>query len=386
MSTSFPIRAALLAVAAASVAACTATPPADSSELLSALPEESVGAVLVGPSQFPFDSDVDTMLLIPFDEHGRKLGEVQGGAVLNGQLQTLGRQIVFPTAKSLIEFGPDGRRDIDIDEQVVEAIVESPDAEDGIIWFNSGKVGNTYSTNYWLTNPSLPSPSSGTLPGMTVSSAFCEGIAYAVVEDQSQLSWDGPLTNWLYRVDPKGGAEIIGEWKFPASKRPVSRRAVCSDDGLSMAALYTDREGSGNPDMSPLLKIEINISDASLTEYELLGPGEGWRVPTKAVGALNGRMYWANTAGQIYSTAIQGSDPAHLEYEIRTDSLHDKILISGKNVYLLVHSSESKLVTYDLASGKNENSEIDLSWLSSVAGSETESGQSTRAVTDLTLF
>ncbi|WP_328811806.1 hypothetical protein [Rhodococcus sp. NBC_00294] len=368
-------------------ASCGAPAPADqralSSTELDVIDRDTVGAVVVGPAQFPFDSASDVTRLMTFDANGNLLGSITGGALLNAQVDGLDNRLVTANADQLISVSNTHKTATPIKKQVVESSIQDEGRTRTATWFNDGRQGSTTTTTYWSTEHT-GQQTTGTIQGMALASAFCGASIYALVEDIDSLSWNKPTQNWLYRIETNGTRTEVATWEADPSVRPASRQAVCSADGTSMTVLYASRQGTPAGSLPTLQQWVFNLQDGSIDKRVLLEANDEWRIHANGVASSKERLYWINSSGSVYSISSSSLlEPAKLEWKVPHTGPRTRLSIHGGRVQVLDYANHPTLHEFELASGRKTRESISLPWLSPIIDSPTASGQSTNTVTDL---
>ncbi|MFF1553007.1 hypothetical protein ACFVX3_18420 [Rhodococcus erythropolis] len=365
-----------------SLSACTSE--VDQKSGIDRIPIDAVGMIMVSPMQPPIDSNLDKTTLIAFNEKGEDIGRLAGGAVENGKFISLNNRVVTASSSLISVLTESSREDTTIDENIIESLVQSPDGDNSAIWFNSGSIDGTYSTRYAVLN-SDNKVHIVHIPGMALSSAFCDDVLYAVVEDLSDLSWDGPTTKRLYKIEDGQVGDPISEWRSPSGERPATPVAVCSEDGTSMASPYVSPP-IGSADERYLSIVELDLVSGSRDSHKVDLLGHSWRMSTGALYSTGERNYWPTTEGAILSASIQNPEAVKIEWTLPISPMSSAISISGSEVLQVNLEGVPRLHVYDLFTGASTRDTVDLPWLEDIVGSTTESGKSLYTITDLNLL
>ncbi|AOW93941.1 hypothetical protein BFN03_18195 [Rhodococcus sp. WMMA185] len=358
-------RAIGLAATLAVVASCTTTEdPEDHGYQLTKLPPAAVGAVSVGPALPEAVDDRDWTTVFFFDEDGTNLGRVEGNAIHGNHILVSDRGIVSASSRAVTTLTDTSRTDTPMGhETIVRAAVNQPASGASTIWFDNG-TGTSF-----VSIDADDGPTSSTVPGVVQTSAYCGNRSFAVV-DESVVGTEGdPIQHGLYEILSDGRPVVRAQWEHPAEFRPAVVTSACSGDGQTILALYQRTE----TDDRTLGLVRITVSDGSRSETELEMPRGESNVRSGTSVAVDDRLYWISSEGNVLSAVVEGSPIVTQEWVIPDG---DEIVASvhGTTVAVISYRGVPTFSEYDLRTGERTRGPIELPWLDDIIGSDTEAG------------
>ena len=373
--------AALTTMLAVTVSCSTTKEPGDE---LEALPADAIGAVSIGPELLEAVDDQDRTTVYAFDESGSVLGQVEGNAIYGNNILTAAHKLVSASSRAVITLTDTARIETPIDyENIVQAAVNQQETGAATIWFNSGAAEGHYS-NSFVSIDADNQAHSGSVPGIVRTSAYCDGRNFTVVNESFIGTTGDPTRNQLYELLPSGEPIVRAEWEHPSDFRPADVGSACSSDGQTILALYSSRETRKNERGDQgLTLVRINVSDGSRSETALDMPGYIWNVRRGTPTAIDDRLYWISGDGDVLSVDVTGSSKVTREWTIPEGDAKTAVSVSGRTVTTVNYRGTPIFSEYDLLTGERRRSQIELPWLESIVGSETESGKNIYTISDV---
>lgn len=378
-----PLQALTVIAAILATASCTTTDPTTNAPSITRIPGGAVGFVSLGPSQPPFDTEQDRTTLYAFDNEGSIVGKFAGNALYDSQILTHQGQVEMSFSDSVFTLTDSNIISTPINENMIQAAVEDPNSAKSTMWFNSGYNEGKYINRFISKGPD-GEVHQGEVPGLVLTSSYCGGKLYAIVQNGESVGWDRPYSTWLYEINPGQDPLIKGIWDYPNGLEPASRVATCSTDGKTMIALYASSETRSSHSGDPgLIMVKIETTDGSRKEFPLEMTGYEWYISRGAMTVKDDVLYWATVNGNILSVPISGETQVTSNWNLPSGGLKSKISISGDTVAQIDYQDSPKFLQFNLFTGDEIHAAIELPWMKSLIGSSSQSGKSYYTVTDV---
>ncbi|WP_433657253.1 hypothetical protein ACQPW1_37495 [Nocardia sp. CA-128927] len=356
----------------------------DSDRELERLPEAAFGAVSVGPSLLKGVNDRDRTSVFVFDDNGSLLGKVTGTAIYANKVLAAKSRIVTASSRKLATLTAASRVETPIDyEDIIETAVNDPASGAATMWFNSGADNGRYLNKYAMVRAD-GSSGTGSVTGHVRSATYCGERSFALVQE-SLIGTTGPATkNWLYELDGHGEPVVRGQWEHSQEVFPASRMSVCAGDGQTIFSLYSSPEAREDAASGPALTLVRNhVTDGTRTQTPLEMAGFNEQVRGDSMTLADGKILWINGDGEILSVPIDGS--AAVQREWRLPGWGDKTMasVADNTVSVIDFRGRPTFAQYDLRAGTRTKGPVELPWLESTIGADTESRKNVYSVSDI---
>ncbi|TQF74159.1 hypothetical protein FK531_05805 [Rhodococcus spelaei] len=374
------IQAAVLVTTAATLTACGSRdyPGVD----LDVLPADAVGAISVGAVDF-VQSDIfnqNRSLTFLFDEGGEVVGRIEGDEIHATQALASPGRLVTVSAHAVTTMTPTSRIDFGIDESTVQAAVNDPATGVATVWFNGGRE------SVFVTVAGDGQAATGSVPGLVDAAAQCGDRVVAVARDVGPADTDGRYVARLFEVPVGGDPVERGNWLTGLDFSAASAAAVCTPDGGAMLSLHRSPPAAdGSESGLTLVRTDPTAGDRDARPIAMDGHSPATRRGSLTV--VEDRLYWLNWDGDVLSVPLDGPADARPEWTIPEAGEGTVASVTGTTVAVLDPAQRPPTLTrYDLVSGARAGERVELAWLAEVAGTGTESGNNTYAVSDLDLL
>lgn len=154
-----------------------------------------------------------------------------------------------------------------------------------------------------------------------------------------------------------------------------------------MLALYaSDDSRADYTGGAALTLVRINTADGTRSETELEMHGLGEDVRRGTMTTVAGRLYWINYDGDVLSVPLAGAPEVKREWTIPIGEGGTVATVIDTDLTLVEYGGIPRYSQYDLQTGARTQGTIELPWLETLIGSETESGRNTYAIADIATF
>lgn len=335
------------------------------------LSPKAVGAVTIGPAALPIPDGART-IVVTFDERGKDAGRLAGGPISSATTIGWPHGLTAVTAESVITLSEKGTDHVPIDENMVEGITSDSESGGVMVWFNTAQPDGPsvpYRNNYVMTSTDAAT-TTGSVNGTMLTAGHCGTGAYGVVADIEPI-FEGQAStpHRLYYLPTNGQPTVRGEtWNSPTDLRPFSRTSVCSTDGSAIYNLYGNvralRDETGK---SGLTLVRIDTATGARTETPVDLDGHKALTAANSLAFVGERLYWISSDGAVLSLP---SDPntepdnrVREEWRVAQDDKHRITIVRGTTVSSVTYADTATYSEYDLLSGVQLGSDIELPWL-----------------------
>lgn len=309
------MRRLALSAALLLVASCSFEPDYPGDEL-SSLPPNTAGVVTL--SGTGIETSSGRSLFFAFDERGQLLGTLEGPRNYSNTPTTFDGGVVATSGEAITVLTPGRRVDVPIDHARV--LGRATDGTDVALFFDAGR-----SSDYVIVNEN-GEKDRGSVPGQVRATGYCAGSLYAITNDD--------------KLHDIGNGTTIAT---AATESSISSAVLCRDEtpfAIAGAAEF------GKPLYPHMADVPADVK----------GEFRG-----NAVTLADDNLIWITTAGEVMSTS-----PTRATEILWTAPTDEALSINGTTLTVVGNT----FATYDLLTGQQLSTPIDLPWLDPLIGAQ----------------